>query len=80
MEWRSLPETGVHYPPAQWVGCVAGEDVAWIVQWRYWGDVRYRWTVETSYGTAFGLRLALHEAQHSAESVLLVYGIIAAEA
>jgi hypothetical protein len=74
MEWCPLPETARPYPPTQWVGCENGEDVAWITEWRHWGDLRLRWMVTTPNGTAFGLRQTFDEARRSAEGVWHLYG------
>lgn len=73
MDWRPLPENVELCPPAQWVGREDGEDVAWVTEWRQWGDHGHRWLVATPYGTATGLRPTLAEAQSSAESVLRAY-------
>ena len=78
MEWRSLPETAQLCPPTQWVGRQDEEDVAWVIEWCHWGDLRHRWMVATPHGTAFGLRQTLTEAQQSAENVWRVYGTAAA--
>jgi hypothetical protein len=79
MEWRPLPESTTLCSPVQWVGRDGGEDVAWIIEWRHWGDGGHRWMVATPHGTAFGLRPTLEEAQRSVESVLRVYNTAAAK-
>lgn len=72
VKWRSLPDSA--QPPVQWVGRKGGEDVAWVVQWRRWGDPLHQWQVATAHGTASGLSATLQQAQRSAEAVLRVYG------
>ena len=77
MDWRPLPDTAAPVAPVQWVGREAGEDVAWIVEWRRWGDPGHQWQVATPYGTAFGRRRTLQEAQRSADNVLRLYAMAA---
>ena len=70
MKWRPQPETAEPSTDAQWVGREGSEDVAWIVEWRGWGDQGRQWQVATPHGTAAGVGPPRQEAPREVEEVL----------